>query len=226
MTLITRQRDTYAIARSSFGAYSQVAVSILGKNIERLRLAGGHENAAAFARAIGITSATLNDWESGRYTNLRLDSLLRIARGVPCTVDDLLIGVDAAYDAVSRRGLSDSVNKSESVTSSGMTDLKRPSISKTCADASRKPQAISTISLSSRRSKVPSPTSAASLTLSALLLLLPQLAAQKPTMLEALRVIVEEELAQEDGDEAAPHDADSAPESRPTWGWHGHKRRL
>src|SRR5688572_22742113 len=74
----------------------------LGKNIERLRLAAGHANAAAFARKIGVTSPTLNDWESGRYENLRLESLLRLAKGIPCAVEELLTGVDENYDEVRR----------------------------------------------------------------------------------------------------------------------------
>ncbi len=98
---------------------------------------------------------------------------------------------------------------------------RHPSISMPCDDDSRPSKAISITSPLSSLSTAPSPMSATSLTLSALLSLLPQLAIERPTALEALRVIAEEELAQEDGDEAAP----DAPEGRPTWGWHGHKHR-
>lgn len=72
----------------------------LGENIHRRRLEGGHRNAAAFAREIGVSPGTLGDWEKGRYTKLRLDNLLRIAKAIPCTIDELLEGVDADYDAV------------------------------------------------------------------------------------------------------------------------------
>jgi DNA-binding transcriptional regulator YiaG len=100
MALTATISGTYALARSCQPAYAQGNVSTLGKNIERLRLSAGHANAARFARSIGITPATLNDWESGRYQNLRLDSLLRVARGVPCVIDELLIGVDTSYDEI------------------------------------------------------------------------------------------------------------------------------
>lgn len=97
-TLTVAESGLYVLARSIFETYPQGIVTTLGKNIERLRLGAGHTNAAKFARSIGITAATLNDWESGRYSNLRLDSLLRIARGIPCTMDELLAGVDETYD--------------------------------------------------------------------------------------------------------------------------------
>lgn len=99
MALTSTESAGYAIARSGRQGYPS-GVSKLGKNIERLRLAAGHTNAAQFARSIGITPPTLNDWESGRYSNLRLDSLLRVARGVPCSIEELLEGVDPDYEKV------------------------------------------------------------------------------------------------------------------------------
>lgn len=98
----------------------------LGKNIEQLRKAAGHDNAAAFARKIGVTSPTLNDWESGRYENLRLESLLRLAKGIPCTIEDLLGGVDNQYDKV-RSDLEKTFNSgvaSDSVTSPDTTSAE------------------------------------------------------------------------------------------------------
>lgn len=70
----------------------------LKDNIERVRLAAGFDNAAAFARLIGVSPGTLGDWEAGRYENLRLDNLLRIAKGAKCEVEDLVVGIDPAYD--------------------------------------------------------------------------------------------------------------------------------
>lgn len=72
----------------------------LGRNIAHLRERGGHTNAAAFARLIGVLPSKLNDWEAGVYTGLRLDSLLRISKGIPCRVEDLLEGVDEDYDRI------------------------------------------------------------------------------------------------------------------------------
>lgn len=71
----------------------------LGANIERLRVQNGHTNAAKFARQIGVSPGTLGDWEKGRYENIRLDSLLRLVKHLPCTLDELIIGVDPDYEA-------------------------------------------------------------------------------------------------------------------------------
>jgi transcriptional regulator with XRE-family HTH domain len=100
-------------------------VAALGKNIERLRVAAGHANAAAFARSIGITPATLNDWESGRYTNLRLDSLFRVARGIPCTLEELIAGVDPQYEGLiaNRTRRADTTRRNNPAT---MTSSVRP----------------------------------------------------------------------------------------------------
>lgn len=71
----------------------------LKENIERVRIAAGYQNAAAFARHIGVSPGTLGDWEAGRYENLQLSNLLRIAKGAKCSVEDLLRGVDPEYDS-------------------------------------------------------------------------------------------------------------------------------
>ena len=120
MTLTLAESTTYALARRPLQGYShgRVGSTTLGKNIETLRVAAGHVNAAAFARSIGITPATLNDWESGRYQNLRLDSLMRIARGIPCRFDALLAGVDDEYDKIVGSVSYSTVQKSTGVTKS------------------------------------------------------------------------------------------------------------
>lgn len=111
LSLTLDRTVTYAVARSALHAYPQGHMATLGQNIERLRVAAGHKNATAFARSIGISAATLHDWESGRYQNLRLDSLIRVARGIPCAVEELLIGVDSDYDVVIREMSSTRQNK-------------------------------------------------------------------------------------------------------------------
>lgn len=74
----------------------------LGQNIARLRIAAGHDNAAAFAREIGVKPGYLNDLEKGRYKDLRLSSVLRIAKKLQVPIDELLSDVDAEYDAMRR----------------------------------------------------------------------------------------------------------------------------
>ena len=75
----------------------------LGKNIERARRLAGFNNAAEFARLIGVSPTTLNDWESGRYKNLRLESVIRIAKGAACRVETLVVGFDTSYDRLWRK---------------------------------------------------------------------------------------------------------------------------
>jgi hypothetical protein len=86
MTLTDRYVRDYRLEVVSASTYASEAVSldanILGANIRRLRLDAGHRNAAAFARSIGITPQTLKGWETGRYKDLRLESL-RCGR-TPC----------------------------------------------------------------------------------------------------------------------------------------------
>ncbi len=98
--------ESYALARKATAAYSLAVVPTLGENITRLRTAAGKTNAAAFARSMGITPTTLNDWEAGRYKNLRLDSLLSLATALNVSVDALLSGVDRDYDRVIVRAVS------------------------------------------------------------------------------------------------------------------------
>jgi DNA-binding transcriptional regulator YiaG len=99
MTLTRRDARDYRLDAVSASTYASELVSIdenvLGENIRRLREDAGHLNAAAFARSIGITPQTLKGWETGRYKDLRLESLLTIAKGIPCKVDALL---DGLYD--------------------------------------------------------------------------------------------------------------------------------
>jgi transcriptional regulator with XRE-family HTH domain len=74
----------------------------LGENIERARLAAGYTNAAEFARQIKVSPGTLGDWEAGRYKNLQLNSLLKIAKVAKCALEDLVVEVDADYDQLRR----------------------------------------------------------------------------------------------------------------------------
>jgi transcriptional regulator with XRE-family HTH domain len=67
--------------------------NILGHNIKRLREAAGHTIASEFAASIGMTPQSLSHLENGVYKDLRLKTLLAIAKGIPCHVDDLLEGL-------------------------------------------------------------------------------------------------------------------------------------
>lgn len=105
----------YAVARNTSGAVSSDRMG-LAENIKKARIAAGYKNAAAFARKIGVSPGKLGDWESGRYTKIRLDNLLRIANGAGCSVESLLPGIDQHYDTAREQELRDSAKNVPSVT--------------------------------------------------------------------------------------------------------------
>ena len=74
----------------------------VGGNIKRLRLAAGICTLRAFAERLGVLDAQLSDWENDRYVLLRVPTLVRIAKVIRCSVDDLLVGVDPEYDRARR----------------------------------------------------------------------------------------------------------------------------
>ena len=74
----------------------------VGRNIKRLRLEAGISTLPAFAERLGVTDAQLSDWENDRYVLLRVRTLVRIAKVLRCSVDDLLVGVDPEYDRARR----------------------------------------------------------------------------------------------------------------------------
>ena len=70
----------------------------VGRNIKRLRLEAGISTPRAFAERLGVLDAQLSDWENDRYVLLRVPTLVRIAKVLRCSVEDLLEGVDPEYD--------------------------------------------------------------------------------------------------------------------------------
>ena len=74
----------------------------VGRNIKRLRLEAGMRTLRAFAERLGVPGAQSFDWENDRYVMLSVRTLLRIAKVLRCSVDDLLVGVDPEYDRARR----------------------------------------------------------------------------------------------------------------------------
>ena len=73
-------------------------------NIKRLRTVAGFRTQSALADLLGISQAQLSEWESERYAFLRISSLIRLAKALHCSVDDLLAGVDPDYDRIRQNG--------------------------------------------------------------------------------------------------------------------------
>lgn len=70
---------------------------VIGRNIVTAREAAGLATQAALARRVGVPQPQMSDWENGRFTP-DVVTLLRIAGAIPCSVDALVVGVDARYD--------------------------------------------------------------------------------------------------------------------------------
>lgn len=83
-------------------------VPTVGENIRRLREAAGFRTQGAFAAALGVPQPRLSDWENDRYAGgPETTNLLKIAKTLAVSIDDLLVGVDPEYqrliDARARR---------------------------------------------------------------------------------------------------------------------------
>ena len=72
----------------------------LGQNIKRLRWEAGLHTQKALADLLGVPQPQVSDWENDRYAVLETLTLVKIAKGLRCSVDQLLAGVDPDYDRV------------------------------------------------------------------------------------------------------------------------------
>ncbi len=76
----------------------------LGQNIRRLRRESGLHTQKALADLLGVPQPQVSDWENDRYAVLETLTLVKIAKGLRCSVDELLVGVDPAYDRIREAG--------------------------------------------------------------------------------------------------------------------------
>ncbi len=104
-----------------FGYFGLHLVS-LGTNIKRLRTVAGFRQ-AELAHLVGISPSQLSEWETDRYVFPRISSLVRLAKTLHCSVEDLLAGVDPDYDRIRRSGgavvLSDAASSAIAVVAEG-----------------------------------------------------------------------------------------------------------
>jgi transcriptional regulator with XRE-family HTH domain len=89
-------------------------VSTFGANLKRLRRDRGL-SAKAVAEAIGVKQGTYSDWERDRRGLPEGPTLLRFGKFFSCSMDELVAGIDKAYDktlqaqqSIARKTLSDS----------------------------------------------------------------------------------------------------------------------
>ena len=86
----------------------------LGQNIKRLRWEAGLQTQKALADLLGVPQPQVSDWENDRYAVLETLTLVKIAKGLRCSVDQLLAGIDPDYDRV-REATSAAVREAASV---------------------------------------------------------------------------------------------------------------
>ena len=72
----------------------------LGKNIKRLRTVAGLQTQQALAEMLGVSRTQLSAWENDRHAILEISTLIKLAKVLHCSVDELLTGVDPDYDRI------------------------------------------------------------------------------------------------------------------------------
>lgn len=81
----------------------------VGKNIKRLRTVMGLRTQKAFAELLGVPQPQVSDWENDRRAALEVSSLIKLAKVLHCSVDELLSGVDPDYDRIREGGAAGAV---------------------------------------------------------------------------------------------------------------------
>lgn len=71
-----------------------------GGNLKRLRERAGFTTARALANKLGVVPSMVSKWERDRQGLPEGPTLLRLAKTIHCAIDELLVGVDADYDAI------------------------------------------------------------------------------------------------------------------------------
>lgn len=77
-------------------------VGSIGENIRRIRTDRGIRTQGELAKLLEVPQPQASDWENDRYKTLDTTTLLRIAKKLRVSVDELVVGVDNEYDGVRR----------------------------------------------------------------------------------------------------------------------------
>lgn len=75
--------------------YPRLLMGSLGINLKRAR---GSRKQKDIAAELGMKQTELSNYEHDRYATITLDKLLVLARGYRCSVEELVVGIDSAYD--------------------------------------------------------------------------------------------------------------------------------
>jgi len=82
--------------------YTSAVVGSFGANVARLRKLAGKKG-VELAKDVNVKPPVLSAWENNRGGLPETPTLLKLAKALKCSVDELLEGVDDAYDEVMRR---------------------------------------------------------------------------------------------------------------------------
>ena len=95
-TLSPSGTHVYVLAGYSTGGYAD-ALSTIGKNIRAARKRAGIKTQAALAKRLDVAQPQLSDWENDRYDILDTRTLMKIAAAIPCTMGELVTGIDDTF---------------------------------------------------------------------------------------------------------------------------------
>lgn len=106
------QLQKYSLVGYGCGAVDEpLPVATFGGNLRRLMARSG-VRVTDVAAELGIVKSAVSGWLHGKAKLPNTPTLLRLAKAVRCSVDELLAGLDPAYDAV----LSELIRHGDTVT--------------------------------------------------------------------------------------------------------------
>jgi transcriptional regulator with XRE-family HTH domain len=77
-------------------------MATIGENIKRLRLERGIKTQTGLAKLLDVPQPQAWDWENDRYKELDTSTLIRIAKKLQVSLDELIRGRDEEYDRIAR----------------------------------------------------------------------------------------------------------------------------
>lgn len=84
-----------------------LTVATFGSNLTRLREKAGFKTAKSLADAIGSSAPVVSRWENDATGLPEGPTLLRLAKALSCSIEELMDGVDPDYDIVRARATRD-----------------------------------------------------------------------------------------------------------------------
>jgi transcriptional regulator with XRE-family HTH domain len=89
----------FSLQELGVGATLRVVPSF-GENVRRLRLAVGIKRSKDLAAILQVAPSIVSRWETDKTGLPETPTLFRLAKALRCSIDQLLAGVDAEYDAI------------------------------------------------------------------------------------------------------------------------------